>query len=164
MTSNCSDILRLKVGHILNKPVGFVSDVQIKGKEFHIASDLFADSLFGNISLTRIPLGVLVAGDVEATSSTECGRCLVNHLSTTSASISELYSEHDNEQSQFTIGDNGELDLGPLFRELLLVSEPIQALCCPECKGLCANCGADLNKSECGCYEENINESLSISF
>ena len=164
MTSNCSDILRLKVGHILNKPVGFVSDVQIKGKEFHIASDLFADSLFGNISLTRIPLGVLVAGDVEATSSTECGRCLVNHLSTTSASISELYSEHDNEQSQFTIGDNGELDLGPLFRELLLVSEPIQALCCPECKGLCANCGADLYKSECGCYEENINENLSISF
>ena len=164
MTSNCSDILRLKVGHILNKPVGFVSDVQIKGKEFHIASDLFADSLFGNISLTRIPLGVLVAGDVEATSSTECGRCLVNHLNTTSASISELYSEHDNEQSQFTIGDNCELDLGPFFRELLLVSEPIQAICFPECKGLCVNCGANLNKSECKCYEENINENLSIAF
>ena len=164
MTSNCSDILRLKVGHILNKPVGFVSDVQIKGKEFHIASDLFADSLFGNISLTRIPLGILVAGDVEAKSYTECGRCLVNHLSTTNSSISELYSEHDNEQSQFTIGDNCELDLGPLFRELLLVSEPIQALCCPECKGLCANCGTNLNQSECECYEENINKNLSIDY
>ena len=164
MTSNCSDILRLKVGHILNKPVGFISDVQIKGKEFHIASDLFTDSLFGNISLTRSPLGILVVGDVEATSSAECGRCLVSHLSTTSASISELYSEHDNEQSQFTIGDNCELDLGPLFRELLLVSEPIQALCCPECKGLCANCGTNLNQSECECYEENINKNLSIDY
>ena len=141
-----------------------MSDVQIKEQEFYIASDVYANSLSGNISLTRIHLGILVAGDIEATSSTECGRCLVNHLSTTSASISELYSEHDNEQSQFTIGDNCELDLGPLFRELLLVSEPIQALCCPECKGLCANCGADLNKSECGCYEENINENLSIAF
>ena len=164
MTSNCSDILRLKVGHILNKSVGFVSEVQIEGQEFHVASDLYANSLFGNISLTRIPLGILVVGDVEATSSAECGRCLVSHLSTTSASISELYSEHDNEQSQFTIGDNCELDLGPFFRELLLVSEPIQAICFPECKGLCVNCGANLNKSECKCYEENINENLSIAF
>ena len=164
MTSNCSDILRLKVGHILNKAVGFISDVQIKVKEFHIASDLFTDSLFGNISLTRIPLGILVAGDVEATSSTECGRCLVNHLNSTSASISELYSEHDNEQSQFTIGDNCELDLGPLFRELLLVSEPIQALCCTECKGLCADCGANLNQSKCECHEENVSKNLSIVF
>ena len=114
--------------------------------------------------MTRIPLGILVVGDVEATSSAECGRCLVNHLSTTSASISELYSEHDNEQSQFTIGGNCELDLGPFFRELLLVSEPIQAICFPECKGLCVNCGANLNKSECKCYEENINENLSIAF
>ena len=157
-------MLRLKVGHILNKSVGFVSDVQIKEQEFYVASDVYANSLSGNISLTRIHLGILVAGDIEATSSTECGRCLVNHLSTTSASISELYSEHDNEQSQFTIGDNCELDLGPFFRELLLVSEPIQAICFPECKGLCVNCGANLNKSECKCYEENINENLSIAF
>ena len=162
MTSNCSDMLRLKVGNILNKSVGFVSDVQIKEQEFYVASDVYANSLSGNISLTRIHLGILVAGDIEATSSTECGRCLVNHLSTTSASISELYSEHDNEQSQFTIGGNCELDLGPLFRELLLVSEPIQALCCTECKGLCANCGSNLNQSQCECHEDSISKILSI--
>ena len=70
MTSNCSDILRLKVGHILNKPVGFVSAVQIQGKEFHIASDLLVD-IFGDqgrharvaVGSNALPLGIAVEID-----------------------------------------------------------------------------------------------------
>ncbi len=157
-------MLRINVGHILSKCFGFVREVQIKGKRFSVSSDLFLDALCGNISLTRTPSGILVAGDIEATSSTECGRCLASCLSTTLTGVSELYTLAHSEQSEFTIDENCVLNLGPLFRELLLVAEPILALCCSDCKGLCADCGANLNKDECECRKESINKNLSVVF
>jgi uncharacterized protein len=158
VTSNCSDILRISVGHILNKPVGFVRKVQVKGEGLSISSDLFLDILCGNISLTRTPPGILVVGDIEAIGSTECGRCLDDYLSTTRTSVSELYSLSSSEQSDFTIDESCMLDLTPLFRELLLVAEPILALCCSDCKGLCVDCGANLNNAKCDCRKEGVNE------
>ena len=164
MISNCLDILRFNVGHILNKSVGFVREVQIERERFSLASDLYLDNLCGNISLTRTPPGILVAGDIESTGSTECGRCLSSYLSTTRTSIEELYTLSHSEQSDFTIDENSVINLAPLFRELLLVAEPILALCCSDCKGLCVDCGANLNKVECECRSKSINENLSIAF
>ena len=158
MTSNCLDILRVNVGHILNKPVGFVRKVQVKSEGLSVSSDLFLDILCGNISLTRTPPGILVVGDIEAIGSTECGRCLDDYLSTTRTSISELYTLSSSEQSDFTIDESCMLDLAPLFRELLLVAEPIQALCCSDCQGLCVDCGANLNNAKCDCRKEGVNE------
>jgi uncharacterized protein len=44
-----------------------------------------------------------------------------------------------------------ELDIGPLIREAVLMTIPIAALCCPDCAGLCPQCGADLNQGKCSC-------------
>jgi len=44
-----------------------------------------------------------------------------------------------------------ELDLTPQVRETLIVEEPIRTVCRPDCKGLCAQCGANLNVAACGC-------------
>jgi uncharacterized protein len=51
-----------------------------------------------------------------------------------------------------TVGEGAaELDLTPQARETLIVEEPIRAVCRPECKGLCPQCGANLNLAACGC-------------
>jgi uncharacterized protein len=47
-----------------------------------------------------------------------------------------------------------ELDIGPLIREAVLMTIPIAALCCPDCAGLCPQCGADLNQGKCSCQPE----------
>lgn len=44
-----------------------------------------------------------------------------------------------------------ELDLGPVVREQLLLSLPMDALCSEGCKGLCQICGTNLNEKACGC-------------
>ena len=43
------------------------------------------------------------------------------------------------------------LDLRPAVRETWLLSVPGFALCREDCKGLCANCGTDLNTGSCDC-------------
>jgi len=43
------------------------------------------------------------------------------------------------------------LDLAPLVRDAIHLAVPIAPACRPDCKGLCAECGADLNQGPCSC-------------
>lgn len=46
------------------------------------------------------------------------------------------------------------LDLTPYFARLVDSSLETKPLCRPDCKGLCPECGTDLNFSDCGCSEK----------
>ena len=46
------------------------------------------------------------------------------------------------------------VDLGGVVREELLMAVPEYVLCREECRGLCAQCGKDLNLGPCGCRPE----------
>ena len=43
------------------------------------------------------------------------------------------------------------IDLEPLITAALLLEFPLIPLCDEECKGLCPQCGANLNEGLCGC-------------
>ena len=44
-------------------------------------------------------------------------------------------------------------------RELLIVEHPLVHLCKPSCKGLCPQCGIDLNEGSCNCKENGYHAS-----
>jgi uncharacterized protein len=44
-----------------------------------------------------------------------------------------------------------EVDLGEVLTEQLRLQIPFQPLCKEACKGICATCGADLNRGRCAC-------------
>ena len=50
--------------------------------------------------------------------------------------------------------DYGFLDLDSRIIEQLEVEFPIRFLCKEDCKGLCSQCGADLNINECSCQKD----------
>lgn len=43
------------------------------------------------------------------------------------------------------------VDLTEDLRESIILAFPSYPVCSPDCKGLCPQCGMDLNKSECEC-------------
>ena len=43
------------------------------------------------------------------------------------------------------------VDLGQLMEEQFYLAVPMKPLCRADCKGLCPNCGANLNAETCGC-------------
>ncbi len=47
--------------------------------------------------------------------------------------------------------ENEEVDLTPLFRDQMVLAVPFAPLCKEDCKGLCAQCGADRNHEPCDC-------------
>jgi uncharacterized protein len=48
-----------------------------------------------------------------------------------------------------------EIDLTPYIQETLILALPMKFLCREDCKGICAGCGADLNKESCRCSAES---------
>jgi uncharacterized protein len=43
------------------------------------------------------------------------------------------------------------IDVGARIREEILLGADVRALCRDECRGICPDCGADLNKEACKC-------------
>ena len=43
------------------------------------------------------------------------------------------------------------IDLGEDVRQTLILAVPLKLLCRPECKGLCPQCGTNLNNETCSC-------------
>ena len=150
-----SEMLSLNVGHMVGMSVGFNRKMSFSGAEVAVASDLMLARLVGDAKLTRTPPGILVEGTINAVRDMECVRCLTVYAMPTEVSISELYTYPPEAEAEWTIDEDCILNIAPLLRDQLLVEEPIQALCRPDCKGLCRNCGQDWNLSGCACLRES---------
>ena len=53
----------------------------------------------------------------------------------------------------FSVYDGDAIDLDELVREQLALNLPLRVLCKEDCRGLCPQCGADLNRETCGCQK-----------
>jgi uncharacterized protein len=53
----------------------------------------------------------------------------------------------------FAVYEHDEIDLDQLALEQVALSLPTRVLCREDCRGLCAQCGADLNVEKCQCQK-----------
>jgi len=88
-----------------------------------------------------------------------CDRCGTDCASLRSVKIcyTLVTSMNDEERDDYYVVENFLLDIESLVRTDVLLSLPTKHLCKPDCKGLCSNCGANLNKAQCGCSGEGNN-------
>ena len=52
--------------------------------------------------------------------------------------------------------DQTEIDISEDVREALLLAVPVKKLCDEKCKGICPQCGTNLNKSTCNCTQTRM--------
>lgn len=74
---------------------------------------------------------------------------------------------HGESEGSFDLKDTDEqvfdgktIDLDPIVREQVLLALPMSAVCGEDCKGLCAQCGQNLNEKQCGCETKVIDPRL----
>lgn len=105
-------------------------------------------------------------GTVTYTMTKPCDRC--NELTTQKREfpfshvlVRELSDEED-EDVEFVVVPNDQLDGDRLITEDLLLDLPSKFLCSPDCKGLCATCGKNLNEGPCDCDKRVVDPRLAI--
>lgn len=85
----------------------------------------------------------------------ECRRCLTPVSTPLSLEMGALYTQDaealDDPDSYAVAPDAPDIDVTPAVREELLLAAPRYLECREDCKGLCPQCGKDLNAGPCGC-------------
>ncbi len=108
-----------------------------------------------DLLLERVPEGIVVRGNLTATWSAACSRCLEPVGGEISVHVDELFETHPLEGETYLL-DEDAIDLEPMVRDALLLELPLAPLCNDDCAGLCATCGANRNLTHCECATTEI--------
>lgn len=157
-----SRLLRLNVGFLLKEGIGYSRDFTFEVSHAQLAEDLAIADLTGAVNFMRTPQGLYAQGALRAQTHVECVRCLTTFEQTVNSRITELfyYPPETAPEGMLKVDDDVHLDLTPIVREEMLLSIPIRAVCRPDCKGLCAHCGQNLNDGSCQCRPDEIDPRL----
>jgi uncharacterized protein len=68
-----------------------------------------------------------------------------------SAASTDAEREVDDEDLETSYYENDAIDLNQVLREQFYLALPMKPLCVDDCRGLCAQCGTNLNTGSCGC-------------
>jgi uncharacterized protein len=144
--------LRLNVGFIINASAGYSRDFDFYLPSLKDEDDLALSEVEGVARVSRTPQGLLVQGDFTGSTQLECVRCLCEYSQPLHWEFTELYAfTRDNiTESGLLVPEDAHIDLLPLVRDFAMLEFPIKPVCRPDCKGLCPECGQNLNEKDCG--------------
>ena len=82
-----------------------------------------------------------------------CDRCLTSLSRTERMEFSHILvlSLNREDNDELIVIPDGQLDLAELAGADILLELPTSMVCDEGCKGLCPECGANLNEGDCGC-------------
>lgn len=123
-------------------------DLQLSYRHVELPEPVHLD-----IQITNTGDKYLVMGKLKANTRVECDRCLEKFVLPMDI---EFFHEIEKDELQ----DETEIDLTDAINEHLVMEQPIKALCQEECRGLCLQCGQNLNVKDCGCDREVIDPRL----
>jgi uncharacterized protein len=143
--------LKINVGFLHNEPLGSYRDIHFEFPELHLPPNFDVRQFAGSAHISRTPQGLLIEGFFEAIIPLECVRCLEPLDQPLKTKFDEVYAYKNTDftESGLIIPEDGNIDLGPVVREYLMLEYPIKPLCKPDCQGLCTVCGENLNFTTC---------------
>lgn len=154
--------LRFNFGHLLEGDLGVHRDVELDYPEIEVSDDVSLSPLKGSFRATHTSRGVYLQGTLDSVIEAECTRCLATVTLPVELELDDLFYHpaHTAPPGEFVVTEDGILDLAPLVRELSLLAVPMQIYCRETCKGICVQCGTNLNESTCDCVFDDIDPRL----
>jgi len=136
--------MNIETGQVCQRPRRFT------GMEPAAILELLQETQFQVISDVRYALtaqrfaaDLLVRGTLEVDIRSRCARCGERYAQT--------IRDKDFTRSYPLSAANELIDLTADIREAILLALPMNFVCSEACRGLCAQCGANLNKVPCAC-------------
>ena len=141
---------------------GLLDELQFhKGEEFRLYSPVSF-----SLKVTKSHRNIFLKGRVCTNLILKCSRCLKDvdyplrsDLEYTFCSTKEEGFVDDLELSSEDLGvsfyQGKEIDLSQVIIEHIVMAVPFKPLCQSLCKGLCPNCGIDLNEDICECAKDS---------
>jgi DUF177 domain-containing protein len=130
-------------GRRLDLHVG-IDPFELGGERYTVEPSVVPAQL--DVSRTTGP-GYALRLHFEATLDGPCMRCLSSARPAFDVLAREVSQPGEGEELESPYVEGGVLDLRAWARDALALTVPTQVLCRPDCAGLCAICGEDLNEA-----------------
>lgn len=127
---------------------------------------VFKGPVRGDLTGSRVGTFFYVKGRLNLQVRLTCSRCLKPFDSRLDSKFELTYTREpapvdeapEKQEVEISAEDAGmvwfegdEIDFAGALQEQIVMSLPFRPLCRKACKGLCPQCGADLNAGDCGC-------------
>ena len=126
----------------LEKGTEFAAPVRVKGTAV--------------IQAGKIELDVTVRTTLQMV----CSRCLDPFRKEIDLKIEEAWATEvpEDDLDTLPLSEGDTVDLADLLTKDIISSLPMQPLCSEDCRGLCQECGANLNREACDCDREQVDD------
>ncbi len=164
--------MRIRLDQIGDQPYTWNQTLEIPAleQEGQVLSRLSPVVWRGEIR--RVVSDFLLHAHLSYEQTSTCSRCLGPAVSSVEETLEllikieeEAVEKEDDEEVEIelTQDDMGllsltsaEFDVEPLLIEQLQLNIPMRPLCRPDCRGLCPQCGTDLNQAACECGRREV--------
>jgi len=162
-TINFSTVMKLKTTELI--AMGTSGVVNAHANDIGVEDDILQDTIPIRLSISPFRDDFKVIGNLSVPVHKSCDRCLVEYEEDINAKFEIVVISHDSPLSESDDADlivlnpgQHEVDLGPFIRDAIEIEHHIKNLCKKNCKGICPQCGVNLNNKECACSEKLIDE------
>lgn len=167
------DSLIYNVAQLLKAPVGTSVAYDFSEEDVQLNDIRTAGPISGHVRMRRTNQGLLVDGWADLVLALTCDRCLKEFERPMHVTFEEqFYPTVDvvsglplapfDQEEIFAIDAHHEVDLTEAIRQNVLTQLPMVTLCREDCKGLCSQCGHDLNLGPCECEPEEVDTRFSV--
>jgi uncharacterized protein len=166
--------VKIVVDHIKDVPVALHIDEPID--TFPLLAGMqddnscsFSGRIEGDVTVTREYENIRVVGRVSVPLALSCSRCLADYASFIDTNFTIFFRKETavavSSEDELELGEmdllssaysGDEIDLTHEIEEQIAMEVPLKPLCSESCKGLCHECGIDLNTSSCSCSKEPV--------
>jgi uncharacterized protein len=159
------------------KDIGLDLEFEEKPEVFPVLSEMidqgeckFLAPIKTALRAIRIEDMIDVQGDLNTLVRLPCGRCLKEYETPLKSRFELTYvhrlpctqEDEISEEVEISAAEMGliyfegeNINLQDGIQEQVIMALPVRPLCNENCKGLCANCGHDLNEGDCGCNRQS---------
>jgi len=148
-------------------PVDITMDVEADNIDLGVEGITFKDLINVKLTIQKVKEEYYCQGYVFVPIQAECSRCLTLFDSELTGELnfvvkpteSKAIIATDPAEEVIVLKDNQYIvELDELIREALLINVPMKSLCNVECKGICPNCGVNLNEETCDCKNKEMDD------
>ncbi len=153
--------MHYNLAQLLMEPIGSTRDYDVD--ESFTGFENGTDRVQGWVRVVRTHQGVIVRAELETQVGLTCSRCVKEFEYSSILAVEEESSptidlatgrktdSQEGTEGGIDLDDQHVLDMGEVVRQYVLTGIPIKPLCREECRGLCPECGTNLNEEKCRC-------------
>ncbi|MFO7612439.1 MAG: DUF177 domain-containing protein [Clostridia bacterium] len=154
--------MRINIAGITGKDGAYTEvsmDIPVEELGAGIAGIRLEENIHADLKAEYLEGMIMVKGRLSGRYSTECSRCLKNIKGNIDIEVNERFVKMSGEalDTDNYLYEGDHIDMMVPLIDNIFLGFPGAMVCSKDCKGLCQECGVDLNITECSCVKHEIN-------